>query len=119
MTSRRRTEFAAFVLDLMDFIEEKIGEAMDNESSRAAAIAEAAGAIPLLRDRLRENEVAQANFILVLGAMIEARYASEWWEGFAKMDRAEFEETARDLAGLGGRLAVLRRIVAGDGAASS
>jgi hypothetical protein len=50
MTSRRRTEFAAFVLDLMDFIEEKIGEAMDNESSRAAAIAEAAGAIPVLRD---------------------------------------------------------------------
>jgi len=118
MISRQRTEFAAFVLDLMDFIEEKIGEAMDNESSRAAAIAEA-GAIPVLRDRLRENEVAQANFILVLGAMIEARYASEWWEGFAKMDRAEFEETARDLAGPGGRLAVLRRIVAGEGAAPS
>jgi hypothetical protein len=71
MTSRRRTEFAAFILDLMDFIEEKIG------------------AIPVLRDRLRENEVAQANFILVLCAMIEARYASEWWEGFAKMGRTE------------------------------
>jgi hypothetical protein len=52
----RRTEFAAFVLDLLDFIEEKIQEAMENEPSRIAAIGEAAGAIPVLRDRLRENE---------------------------------------------------------------
>ena len=27
----RRTEFTAFVLDLLAFIEEKIGEAMENE----------------------------------------------------------------------------------------
>jgi hypothetical protein len=33
----RRTEFAAFVLDLLDFVEEKIGEAMENEPSRVAA----------------------------------------------------------------------------------
>ena len=101
----------------MDFIEEKIGEAMDNEF--LAGRRHRGGRRRHLRNRLRENEVAQANFILVLGAMIEARYASEWWEGSAKMDRAEFEETARDLAGLGGRLTVLRRIVAGDGAALS
>src|ERR1700726_1254773 len=46
-----RTEVAAFVLDLMDFIEEKIVEAMENEPSRVAAIGEAAGAIPVLRGR--------------------------------------------------------------------
>jgi hypothetical protein len=64
-----------------------------------AALAEAAGAITVLRDRLRENEPVQANFILVLGNMIEERWASEWWEGLAKMERGEFEPTARDLVG--------------------
>ncbi|MCK1463455.1 hypothetical protein IVB34_35140 [Bradyrhizobium sp. 2] len=113
----RRTEFEAFVLDLADFIEEKVREALDDEECRTAAIGEAAGAIPVLRDRLRENEVVQTNFILVLDARFEARYAAEWWEGFAKMDRGEFEEAARDLVGPDGRLAVLRRIVVGDGAA--
>jgi len=116
MTSRRRTEFATFVLDLMDFVEEKIGEAMDNEPSRAAAIGEAAGAVPVLRDRLRENEVVQANFILVLGNMIEERWASKWWDGLAKMERGEFEGAARDLVGPQGRLAVLRKVVAEAGA---
>ena len=71
----------------------------------------------MLRDRLREDEVVQANFILVLDARFEARYVPEWWESFAKMDRGEFEEAARDLAGPDGRLAVLRKIVVGDGAA--
>jgi len=32
--SRRRTEFAAFVLDLLDFIEETLGEAINDEASR-------------------------------------------------------------------------------------
>jgi hypothetical protein len=44
----RRTEYAAFVLDLMDLIEGKILEAMENEPSRVAAVGEAAGAIPVL-----------------------------------------------------------------------
>ncbi|MEY9123811.1 hypothetical protein [Bradyrhizobium yuanmingense] len=60
----RRTEFAAFVLDLMDFIEEKIAEALADEDSRAGAIAEG-GTVPVLRDRLRENEKVQASFVLV------------------------------------------------------
>jgi hypothetical protein len=65
LVTPRRTEYAAFVLDLMDFIDEKILEAMENEPSRVAAVGEAAGAIPVLCDRLRENEPVQANFILV------------------------------------------------------
>jgi hypothetical protein len=76
--------------------------------SRVAAIGEAAGAIPVLRDRLRENEFVQANFILVLGHVIEQRWASEWWDDFSKMERSEFERTARDLVG---RLAILRTLV--------
>lgn len=108
MTSTRRTEFAPFALDLVDFIEEKIGEALADESLRAAAIGEAAGAIPLLRDRLRENEVVQANFILALGNMIEERWATEWWDDLARADRGEFARIARDLVGPEGRLAILR-----------
>jgi hypothetical protein len=72
----RRTEFAAFVLDLLDFVEEKIGEAMENEPSRVAAIGEAAGAIPVVRDRLRENDLANTQCILALGNMIEQRSPS-------------------------------------------
>jgi hypothetical protein len=103
----RRTEYAAFVLDLMDFIEEKIVEAMENEPSRVAAIGEAAGAIPVLRGRLRENDAANAQAILALGNMIEQRWASGWWEDFSKMKREEFERTAGDLIGPQGRLAIL------------
>ena len=51
----RRTEYAAFVLDLMDFIDEKILEAMENERSRVAAVGETAGAIPVLCDLLVER----------------------------------------------------------------
>jgi hypothetical protein len=72
-----RTDFAAFVLDLLDFIEEKIVEAMETETSRVAAVGEAAGVLPLLRDRLRENEVVQGNFILLLDVTFEERYAAE------------------------------------------
>jgi hypothetical protein len=67
----------------------------------------------VLRDRLRENESVQANFILVLGATIEERCASEWWDCLAKMERREFERTARDLVG---RLAILRTLVTEAGA---
>jgi hypothetical protein len=90
----RRTEFAAFVLDLLDFVKEKIGEAMENEPSRVAAIGEAAGAIPVVRDRLRENDLANTQCILALCNMIEQRWASEWWKDFSKMEREEFERTA-------------------------
>jgi hypothetical protein len=61
----------------------------------------------VLRDRLRENEPVQANFMLVLGNLIEQRWASEWWDDFSKMERGEFERTARDLVG---RLAILRTL---------
>ena len=111
MTPARRTEFAAFVLDLLDFMEEKVGEAMEAETSRVAAIGEAGGAVPVLRDRLRENKVVQANFILLLDVMFEERYAAEWWDAFATMERPEFEKIAQDLVGPQGRLTILRAIV--------
>ena len=109
MTSDRRTDFAAFVLDLLDFMEEKIREAIDDEVSRAGAIAEAAGAVPLLRDRLTENEVVQTGFMLVLDVELFEPHAAAWWADFGRMDRAEFENEARLLVGPEGRLAALRR----------
>lgn len=45
MTSHRRTEFAAFVRDLLDFMEKKIAEALETEDSRIGAIAAAAGVV--------------------------------------------------------------------------
>jgi hypothetical protein len=74
----RRTEFAAFVLDLLDFGRRRSARPW-NEPSRVAAIGEAAGAIPVVRDRLRENDLANTQCILALGNMIEQRWASEWW----------------------------------------
>ncbi|MBR0944381.1 hypothetical protein ABIF65_009295 [Bradyrhizobium japonicum] len=65
MPSIRRTEFADFVADLLDFIEEKIRDAVENETSRPAAIAEArrrrrAAAGPPARERGRPGELHTA-----------------------------------------------------------
>ena len=111
MTSARCTEFAPFVHDLLDFMEEKIREAVESEASRRAAIAEAAGAVPVLRDRLTENENVQAGFMLVLDVQLFGPHATAWWAGFGRMDRAEFEKGAALLTGPEGRLAALRKLV--------
>jgi hypothetical protein len=62
----------------------------------------------VLRDRLRENDVANTQCILALGNMIEQRWAFEWWDDFAKVERGEFERIGRDLVGPKGRFAILR-----------
>ena len=116
MTSQRHTEFAPFVLDLLDFMEQKLREATADEASRAGAVSEAAGVIPLLRDRLRENETAQAQFMLVFDEYLYGPHAAQWWAGFARMDRPAFEKEAETLVGL---LAVLRQVATADGRATS
>jgi hypothetical protein len=110
MTSQRHTEFAPFVLDLLDFMEEKLREAIADDASRSGAVREAAGALPLLRDRLRENEDVQAQFILVFSEYLYGPHAAEWWTVFARMDRPAFEKEADALVSL---LAVLRQVAAG------
>jgi hypothetical protein len=109
MTSARRTEFMFSILDLIDFIDEKICEAIADESLRAAAVSEAAGALPLLRVRLREDEVVQAQFILVFSEYLYGPFVAQWWTEFARMDREAFEKEAEALVG---RLAVLRQVAA-------
>jgi hypothetical protein len=112
MTSSRYTAFAPFVLDVLDFLEEKIREAVADEASRVGAISEAAGAIPLLRDRLRENDVVQGQFMLVFDVQLFEPYATPWWAEFGRMDRREFEKQAADLVRPQGVLAALRAVAA-------
>jgi hypothetical protein len=111
MTSQRHTKFAPFVLDLLDFIEEKLREATANEVSRTGAVSEAAGVLPLLRDRLRDNEVVQAQFILMFSEYLFGPHTADWWTGFARMDRPAFQKEAETLVGL---LPVLRQIATTD-----
>jgi hypothetical protein len=77
MTSHRHTEFTPFVLDLLDFFEEKLREAIADEACQAGAVSEAGGALPLLRDRLRDNEDVQATFILVFSDYLHGPHAAE------------------------------------------
>jgi phosphoribosylaminoimidazole carboxylase (NCAIR synthetase) len=110
MPSIRHTEFAPFVLDLLDFMEEKLREAIADEACQAGAVSEAAGVLPLLRDRLREKEDIQASFILVFSDYLYSPHAADWWTAFARMDRPAFEKEAEALLGL---LPVLRQVAAG------
>jgi hypothetical protein len=85
---------------------------MESEPSRVAAIGEAAGAIPVVRDRLRENDLANTQCILALCSMIEQRWASKWWRTSPRWPGG-IRGTAGDLVGPHGRFAILRAIVAG------
>jgi hypothetical protein len=119
MTSTRHTEFTPFVLDLLDFMEEKIREAVADEASRAGAISEAAGAVPLLRGRLSQNEDAQARFMLVFDNQMYDADAAKWWADLAGMDRPAFEMHAADLVKPNGVLAMLRPVAAASAETSS
>lgn len=96
MTSRH-AEFEVSILDLLDFIDERVGEALQHEPSRIAAVAEAAGGLPTLRKLLLKNEEVLTKFMLVLDNVIDERRTPEWWDDFAKARRGDFERTAWDL----------------------
>jgi hypothetical protein len=115
MTTTRRTALAPFLLDLLDFMEEKIREAMADEASQVGAISEAAGALPLLRYRLREDDVTKAQFVLIFYDYLYEPHVTEWWAIFARMDRATFEKQAAALVGSDGIFPVLRVMAAGPG----
>jgi hypothetical protein len=87
-------------------------EAVEDEAYAAGAISEATGAIPLLRERLRENEDALARFMLVFDVQLIEPHVTRWWAEFACMDRAAFEQQAADLVRPHGALAALRALAA-------
>jgi hypothetical protein len=115
VTTTRRTEPAPFLLDLLDFMEEKIREAVADEASQAAAVSEAAGAVPLLRDRSREDDETKAGFMLVFDEAIYGLAAANWWAALGRIERPEFEKQAALLVAPQGIFAVLRAIAADTG----
>jgi hypothetical protein len=118
MTTTRRTERVPFLLDLLDFMEEKIREAMADETSRVAAVSEAAGAVPLLRDRSREDDNTTAGFLLVFDEGIYGRDAANWWTALGRMKRPEFEEQAARLVGPEpDKIFTVLRVIAADASA--
>ncbi|UFW48210.1 MULTISPECIES: hypothetical protein [Bradyrhizobium] len=110
MTSRR-TDFADFVLDLLDFMEEKLKEALRGETSRVGAVNEAAGTVAPLRDRLRENELVQTQFMLVFDNELYEPHATGRWRDLARMPRADFEAEVEAFLKTGGTFAALRAVV--------
>jgi hypothetical protein len=93
-------------------MEEKISEDLKDDASRVGASSEAAGAVPPMRDRLSENEDAQARFMLMFDNQIYDADAAKWWADLAGMDRPTFEKQAADLVKPHGVLAMLRAVAA-------
>lgn len=107
----RQTPLVDFLDDLLTFLEEKISEAIADPASQIAATHEAAGAMPIINDRLREDDVLWLRFDLVLGVRMEARHWREWWDQFATMKRADFLSEASRFVGHDGMIAILRTIL--------
>jgi hypothetical protein len=97
-----RTDFAAYLLDLLDFMDEKIAEARNDPSSRRAALAEAAGAIPIINNRLhREDQTVLAQLMLI--GFVEADI-----EAMTVLPDGEFTQKADDFRRL---ISVARNVV--------
>jgi hypothetical protein len=73
-----------YILDLLDFVEENIREAVDAPAVQFAAVTEAGCAMPVLRDRLREDEPKWTIFVLVMGNQIEPGHWRKWWSDLAE-----------------------------------
>jgi hypothetical protein len=86
----------SFVLDLLDTIEEQIQHALLDPNDQYAAVTVAAGVIPLIRERLREDEHLQAKVMLVFDNQCYDRWR-EWWQTLAKRPTAEFPAEANKL----------------------
>ena len=64
--SKYRTSMSDFFLDLLDFMKEKVDEALDGPSGREAALTEAFGVAPIIAERASaENEALFASLILL------------------------------------------------------
>ena len=72
----------------------------------------------MIRDRLRENDVAKTGFMLVFDAQMFDADAAKWWSDLAQMGRSEFEKRAADLVRPQGGLAMFHHVAAA-GAGSS
>jgi hypothetical protein len=62
-----RTDMRHYVMDLLDFAEEKFIEAVETPQCRAGALAEAAGAFPIIKARLDQEDHAASGAFALLG----------------------------------------------------
>ena len=61
-----RTDLTEYLMDLLDFVEERIKQAKNDPASRAGALSEASGALPIMKDRLhREDQVVLTQLLLI------------------------------------------------------
>ena len=107
--SVHRTGLRDFLLDSLDFIQERIEEALTNPASQLAAINEAGCAIPQMERRLRdEDEGLWSGCLLAFGPRIQG---TGWWENFAKMKRPDFTAEAESLLAPDGQIEAVRGLL--------
>jgi hypothetical protein len=82
------------LIELLDHVAEKLDEAVSDKSNQKGAIAEAAGALPELRELMDDHLVTVS--MLVCEPLVDGN-AEAWWESFGKMDREPFLEQAYKL----------------------
>jgi hypothetical protein len=66
-----RTDLTEYLLDLLDFVEEKIKEAKNDPASRVGALSEAMGALPIMKDRLYHEDQVVLTQLLLIGFLDE------------------------------------------------
>jgi hypothetical protein len=85
------------LLELLDFVDEKLREALDDPASQLAATTEAGCAMPVILERLREDQAIGLNFMLVFETKLEKHDWRQWWDDFANSEREEFCCGAKDV----------------------
>jgi hypothetical protein len=101
-TQAFRCDLRDFLLDLLDFLEEQIEQAMFDPADQRAAVDAARGVIPLIRRRLDSDQEPEAqslwaSFVLAPGNKFEDRYWRRAWDDLATMPPEEFREAAKVL----------------------
>jgi hypothetical protein len=96
-----RTDLAEYLLDLLDFVEEKIEEAKNDPASRAGALSEAMGALPIMKDRLYHEDQEVLTQLLLTGFFDE---------DLTRLAVVPEDELVKRIDDLGQRHAVIRGI---------
>jgi hypothetical protein len=108
-TSRKyRTALVDALLDLLEFVDEKLREALNDPASQLAAVTEAGCAMPLMLERLHEDQAIGLSFMLVLETKLEKQHWRQWWDAFAQSEREEFCRDAKDVLD---RVEALRKLL--------
>ena len=109
--TQRRTPIADFLADLLDFMQEKIDEAIADPTSQLAAIEEAACSVPVMHDRLGEDDVIWTNFVFVSASGSSARTGATGGPLFRRWSATNSGASPTISVGPNGRLGVLKSIL--------